>query len=55
MIRLFVAYLLAGAFFALMLVLAHEIGRLLAESRCLCRKGAIHPDCPRHGWNRGEA
>jgi hypothetical protein len=23
---------------------------LLAGSGCLCRKGAIHPDCPQHGW-----
>jgi hypothetical protein len=40
------------AFLGVYLQLAALTGRMLRASQCLCRKGAIHPRCPRHGWDR---
>ena len=25
---------------------------LIGYGRCLCSKGAVHPRCPLHGWER---
>lgn len=50
-------YLLAVVAGVFVVPLAHAWASLmerLAGSDCLCRKGAVHPHCPLHGWERKE-
>jgi len=33
-------------------LLFNDAADLIGYGRCLCSKGAVHPRCPLHGWER---